>query len=272
MIWKYPKEFDDFIRANAPGHHDWELAEMARAAGWDVQENQVKCYRYNHKIRNGFKKTCEKRPYYKVFSAEVVDYLAEIVDGRLADELADMINAKFGTNYTPDQIRSLKKNHHLKSNIDTRFLPGSANKKAWFKKGVHQSPATEFKKGHVCVNLAQVGDVKPRIDDRGKQLLWIKTQATGRPQRDWMPYHRYLWEQANGPIPAGMCITFLDGNPMNCDIKNLMCVSKSSITYINRKRLRNDNIDVMKTQFLTAMLHTELIKRGRENGEAESVQ
>ena len=158
MIWKYPKEFDDFIRANAPGHHDWELAEMARAAGWDVRENQVKCYRYNHKIRNGFKTTCEKRPYFKIYSQEVVDYLAEIVDGRLADELADMINEKFGTNYTADQIRSLKKNHHLRSNIDTRFLPGSANKKAWFKKGTHHSPENEFKPGHKCYNLAQVGD------------------------------------------------------------------------------------------------------------------
>ena len=272
MIWKYPKEFDDFIRANAPGHHDWELAEMARAAGWDVQENQVKCYRYNHKIKNGFRTCCEKRPYFKIYSQEVVDYLAEIVDGRLADELADMINTKFGTSYTADQIRSLKKNHHLRSNIDTRFLPGSTNKKAWFRKGEHYSPENEFKPGHKCYNLAQVGDVKPRTDDRGKQLLWIKTQATGRPQRDWMPYHRYVWEQHNGPIPKDLCIAFLDGDPMNCDISNLICVTRSSLTYVNKKKLHHADPAVMKTQYLTAMLHTTALRKRRKNGEAESVQ
>lgn len=272
MIWKYPQEFDDFIRANAPGHHDWELAEMARAAGWDVRENQVKCYRYNHKISNGFPTYCKKRKYWKIFSQEVADYLREIVNGRTADVLTEMINEKFGTEYTPNQIRGLKKNLHLRSNIDTRFLPGSTNKMAWFKKGTHPSPATEFKKGHACYNLAQVGDVKPRLDDRGKKILWIKTQASGNPFKDWMPYHRYVWEQHNGPIPKDLCIAFLDGDPMNCDISNLICVTRSSLTYVNKKKLHHADPAVMKTQYLTAMLHTTALRKRRENGEAESVQ
>lgn len=272
MIWKYPQEFDDFIRANAPGHHDWELAEMARAAGWDVTENQVKCYRANHHIKNGFNQWCEKRKYYKVFSAEVADYLREIVDGRTAEELADMINAKFGSSYTPDQIRGLKKQLKLRSNIDTRFRPDSPNVRAYFKKGTHPSPATEFKPGHACYNLGQVGEIRKRLDDRGKPLLWIKIQATGDSLKDWMPYHRYVWEQANGPIPKDMCIAFLDGDTMNCDISNLICVSRPSITYVNKKGLRHEDPEVMKTQYLTAMLHTELLRRERKNGKTQTVQ
>ena len=272
MIWKYPQEFDDLIRANAPGHHDWELAEIAQAAGWDVTERQVKCYRYNHKIKNGFTSSCKKRKFYKVFSVEVADYLREIVNGRTAEELAEMINEKFGTEYTPNQIRGLKKNLHLRSNIDTRFQEGSANRSAWFHKGEHHSPATEFKPGHICHNTVQVGDITTRLDDRGKQLLWIKTQATGNPFKDWKPYHRYVWEQHNGPIPKGMCIAFLDGDTMNCDISNLICVTRSSLTYVNKKKLRHEDPEVMKTQYLTAMLHTTALRKGRKHGTPETVQ
>ena len=39
--------------------------------------------------------------------------------------------------------------------------------------------------------------------------------------------HRVVWEDHNGPVPAGMIVAFKDGNRQNCAIGNLRIVSKS---------------------------------------------
>ena len=51
--------------------------------------------------------------------------------------------------------------------------------------------------------------------------VWIITEH-GRKQK-----HRWLWEQANGPIPPDHCVKFKDGNRMNCSIDNLYLVSRA---------------------------------------------
>lgn len=45
--------------------------------------------------------------------------------------------------------------------------------------------------------------------------------------------HRYLWEQAHGPIPAGHAVIFADGNRSNFDLSNLVCVSKGELAIKN---------------------------------------
>lgn len=50
-----------------------------------------------------------------------------------------------------------------------------------------------------------------------------------RPGRagNWMPYSRYLWEQAHGPVPEGYRVRHLDGDRLNDDIGNLALVSNA---------------------------------------------
>ena len=43
-------------------------------------------------------------------------------------------------------------------------------------------------------------------------------------QNNFMPKHRYVWEQHYGPIPKGKVIIFYDGDQSNCDINNLKLV------------------------------------------------
>ena len=51
--------------------------------------------------------------------------------------------------------------------------------------------------------------------------VWIITEH-GRKQK-----HRWLWEQAHGPIPPDHCVKFKDGNRMNCSLDNLYLVSRA---------------------------------------------
>lgn len=44
-----------------------------------------------------------------------LDYLKEIYIGRSVREVADMINKKFGTTYTPSAITNIKYHNGLKS-------------------------------------------------------------------------------------------------------------------------------------------------------------
>ena len=42
---------------------------------------------------------------------------------------------------------------------------------------------------------------------------------------NWRPKSYVVWEAANGPVPEGHVLIFLDGNGLNCDLSNIMCVS-----------------------------------------------
>ena len=48
-----------------------------------------------------------------------------------------------------------------------------------------------------------------------------------------MAKSRWVWEQANGPIPKGHVVILLDGDPMNCELGNLECVPRGVPARLN---------------------------------------
>lgn len=52
--------------------------------------------------------------------------------------------------------------------------------------------------------------------------------------------HRLMWEHVNGPIPEGMEIDHIDGNPSNNKISNLRCVTRIQNSQ-NRHRASRKN-------------------------------
>lgn len=44
-------------------------------------------------------------------------------------------------------------------------------------------------------------------------------------------YHRYVWALHHGDIPSGHKIYFKDGNTLNCNIENLICLSGRHMVY-----------------------------------------
>ena len=45
--------------------------------------------------------------------------------------------------------------------------------------------------------------------------------------------HRYVWTQANGKIPRGFVVNFIDGNFMNCDLSNLRLKTRGEMAVMN---------------------------------------
>lgn len=60
----------------------------------------------------------------------------------------------------------------------------------------------------------------------GRPIIWIRPRGE---RNNRYRFARYTWEKHNGKIPKGKVIVFKDGNPRNCDIKNLLCLTRGEV-------------------------------------------
>ena len=147
------------------------------------------------------------------------EYIREINSMRTAKEVAQMVNEKFGTSFTQEQIKGYRARHKLVSGLTGRFEKGqiSHNKGKKMPPEVYEkAKATMFKKGNRPHNTLPVGT--EIADATPEHYIKIKIAEPNV----WKYKHQLIWEEHNGPIPEGMNITFLDGNNRNFDISNLL--------------------------------------------------
>lgn len=78
--------------------------------------------------------------------------------------------------------------------------------------------------------------------------------------------HRYVWEQAHGPIPEGMMVIFLDGNTRNCELSNLALIVKEENVILNAKKLRSQDAQATKVAITVAKLNLAIRRKGKKNG------
>ena len=62
------------------------------------------------------------------------------------------------------------------------------------------------------------------------------------------------WEKHNGKVPVGHLITFKDGNHRNCNIENLMCITRSVHGILNHECLRSASPELTETAATLAKL------------------
>lgn len=106
-----------------------------------------------------------------------------------------------------------------------------------------RSAQTQFKKGAVPPNRRSLGDERVGKDGYIEISVPITNPYTGHSRR-FMPKHRYLWEQVNGPLPKGMALKFLDGDRANCDPSNMELIPRALLPRLNggrhKKRMSYD--------------------------------
>jgi hypothetical protein len=56
-----------------------------------------------------------------------------------------------------------------------------------------------------------------------------------------------VWESANGKVPKGHCITFLDKDGANCSLENLVLITKDENLQFNRNGYSNYNAELIPT-------------------------
>jgi len=259
-MFRYTPEQKDFIRENAPGRYNCEIAELFQAKfGIEVTEGQIKSFKANHKIKSDVPRkriTGDEG----LFTLEQKEFIRQNVEGRLNQELADLVNEKFDLQITARQMNTYKKNHGLVSGVDCRFLKGStpANKGT---KGLYNvgGNRTSFKKGQPAKNYKPVG--YERIDRDGYTL--VKVSDEGPWHKRWKHKHKVVWEEKHGPIPKGHVVLFADQNKRNIHPDNLILIKKSQLSVLNQKGLLHNDAELTKTGIIMADIYRKISERKR---------
>ncbi|WP_272693757.1 HNH endonuclease signature motif containing protein [Providencia sp. PROV039] len=140
-------------------------------------------------------------------------------------ELTDAFNQAFNVSRTKEEMNGFRKRLKLKTGRSGTFPKGNvpANKG---KKGLKGANSGSFKKNNIPHNYQPIGTEVITTDG------YIKVKI-GHP-RKWKHKHILVWEEHNGPVPKGHIIKFIDCNPLNCSIDNLMAITRSEHGVINR--------------------------------------
>ena len=165
-------------------------------------------------------------------------------------ELTDKFNCLFKTNISKQALASKCKKMGLKASSDGYFKTGNVP----FNKGlknVNGTSNTTFKKGNVPFNLKPEGH--ERTDSEG--YIYIKTK------KGFVFKHRHIWEQAHGTIKKGMVLVFIDNDKTNCDLSNLVLVSRGELAILNKWQRFGEVTGALK---LAMIYNVRLEKRLKE--------
>jgi hypothetical protein len=138
---------------------------------------------------------------------------------------------------TPQQVIAALKNHKLCPGKKPYFAPGHTPWNKGMKGLCTGGQNGYFKKGIVPHNTKTDGAISIRRDKRGNMYKYIRLSKA-----NWVQYHRYLWMQAYGSIPAKMVVTFKDGNSLNCTLENLKLITTAE----NMKRCGHTETALVK--------------------------
>lgn len=274
MIWSYPPEVHEFVKEWAPKLRDPELAEACNEAlGTEFTASKMKTFRGNHGYRSG-RKQWTKEEYWRYqnrYPKGMYEFIRDNSWGVSSKDMAEMVNEKFGTSFSPTMMKQFRQRHGIKSGVKGWFQKGHAPGN----KGKHledyitdperledvrrRISPTQFKKGQRPANEMPVGTVV--VNSNGYKLR--KKQMEGTLWERWEFLHRAVWEEHNGPIPEGMAITFKDSDRTNCDIDNLMLVTKGENAALTRLGWRFDDPDLTTAALGVIRLKQEMNRKKR---------
>lgn len=262
----YTEEHKAFFLSFVPGHSCAEVvAEFNRRFEQKTTVSKVKSYKKNNHIKSGTRKG-NPAGESELFPRKVRDFIRENNKGKTALQMTELLNQTFGTSYTTEQIKSIRGRMHLDSGLTGHFEPGhipaNKGKKSVYGKGCER---TWFKKGHMPHNHVPVGTEVMSTDG----YLKVKIAEPNV----WSFKHIMEWENHNGKIQDGCLISFKDGDHYNCNIENLMCITRTEHAILNRQKLRSSSPELTETGLALAKLKhkiQEVQKEGKNGRKSDS--
>lgn len=271
MIWKYGQDVHDLVREWSPKLRDRELAELVNEkCGTEFTESRMKAFRANHGYTN--MKQWSKEEYWKYqkkYPQGMYEYIRDNSWGVSSREMAEKVKELFGYEMSPSAMKQFRQRHGIKSGVtgwyQKNHTPGTKGKT--LEEICHNDPeaiararATQFKKGQKPKNEMPVGTVV--INSAGYKLR--KRAMEGTLWERWEFLHRAVWEEHNGKIPEGMMVSFKDSDKLNCDISNLMLITKGENGALTRYGYRFDDPDLTETGLAIVRLKQTAEKKRKE--------
>lgn len=166
------------------------------------------------------------------YSAEEMAWL-EANRAMVISDYAAAFAAEFGRVIDPKNLHALRKRKGWKTGRTGQFAKGQepmnkGRKCEPGKGGLHPNARkTQFRKGNEPHNTRHLGH--ERIDPKDGYVYVSVAEAnpyTGY-ERRYVLKHKWLWEQANGPLPKGYALKCLDGDRTNCAPENWEAVPRA---------------------------------------------
>lgn len=158
-----------------------------------------------------------------IFTEDQVAWLNANASLSRAEVEGAFLTAFPGSSITRAQIVAWRKNHHVPTGRTGRFEKGQVPPN----KGRVMSPElrakcapTMFKKGQRPHTWRGAGHESVDNKDGYVWIIVDETNPHTGAATHRVMKHRWLWEQANGPVPEGHRLKCLDGNKMNTDPSN----------------------------------------------------
>ncbi|MCP4470527.1 MAG: HNH endonuclease [Gammaproteobacteria bacterium] len=192
-----------------------------------------------------------------LFTREESELVAEWFTQMTAKAVAKRASKLFKRPFTADQIKEFTTRHDMKSGRTGRFEKGGvpANKGKKMPKGwaPGRMAETQFRPGDEPANLKSMWH--ERTDNDGYILMKcpITNPHTGF-FGYYIPKHKWIWGQANGPIPKNHVLTFIDDNPSNCVLENLEMISRGELCRRNKMQYKQADPEARQSIKLIAKL------------------
>ena len=218
-----------WLRREYPKHTVERTRErFNRRFGTAITYGQLHAAASNHRFGRA------RRQRSTIFDRDEQDWL----DARLPKAPLHDVRVAFGEafDWRPPvvSLRNYRQRHGLRGAPNTgRFRKGQARTPGSGAKG---AGPTSFTAGNVPANKRPLWSERWSMKHGRRQHLEMNVPETnphtGYGNR-WIRKAVWVWRQANGPAPEGMCVVQLDGDPANCELSNLACVTRSALARMN---------------------------------------
>ena len=257
-------EQEDYLSQKARGRMVTELTEIFNAEfGLNLTCEQVKNWKSRNKVVSGLTRTeiANGFEHKKLFDEEQERFLKANYKGISNAELHQLFTAKFGVDVTVKQVKSFKQRNRLDSGLKGTegIAPPNKGKEMseyMTPEAIERTRATRFEKGHRPATWLPVGS--ERVDAKDGYVL-IKTAEPDV----YKLKHRVIRESANGEIPEGHNVIFLNGDRTDLRLENLALISKATHALINKNGLRYKDPELTKTGIIIGELMAEAGKANR---------
>jgi len=164
-------------------------------------------------------------------------------------EITKLFNQLYGKDLNTDQMKTFIANRGFKSGRTGHFVKGSVPvNKGLRRPGWHRGrmKETQYKAGH---NLSETNPIWHQRPDKDGYILMkcpIINPHTGA-FGYYIPKHKWVWEQANGPIPENQVLTFIDDDTGNPTLANLQLITRAELCRRNKLQYKQADPEIRDT-------------------------
>lgn len=176
-----------------------------------------------------------------IFSKEQIKFVGENYKDKTSQELANLVNQKFGTSFNQKQILGLKCRHKWNTGLNMKFKKGSISHNKGKKMSIEAYKKVLphlWKDGHKVWKARPIGSERLNKDNMFEVKVIVKDYPNNcycknKDGTGWIYKQIKTWLDKGRELPKGHKICLLNQNKTDFSIENLVCLSNKELRWLN---------------------------------------